>query len=189
MATYIKFLSVILGTALLALVMDVGFDQRLSELMRIPTTALTPADYRGITGLVLLIGIVMLLGLVAYCRAVLVPTWSKPIIFVACVGSFLAELLALMLDFHARPQMIGVTLKLVEKLGTPSIHQSAPDPEKSVETGAIPPPKKLPPAKKKPDLEPSFLTSPWAWLQWNQRQNQAKCDPYDPDRKQWCGPY
>ncbi|MGE0025064.1 MAG: hypothetical protein AB7S70_15705 [Hyphomicrobium sp.] len=38
------------------------------------------------------------------------------------------------------------------------------------------------------DREPSFLSSPWKWLEWNQRQNQAKCDPYDPDKKFWCGP-
>lgn len=187
MAGYIKILSGILGFGLLALVWDVGFDQRPSELMGIPTTSFTPTDYRGITGLFLLLGIVMLIGLVVYCGAVHVRTWSKATAIAAvCSSSIAVGFLWLMLDFHAMPQMIEVSNKLIQKLGRPSTHPTAPVPQNPVETGTIPIAKKPSVAKKKPDPEPSFFTNPWAWLQWNNRKNEAECGSDNEWKPAWC---
>ncbi len=104
----------------------------------------------------------------------------------AKLGIAFGVLVAILTAIHLTIQIVKDGTDLHDKLSasppasTPAQPTSPPPAvkKKRLETGAV------------PDPEPSFLSNPWKWLEWNQRQNQAKCDPYDPDKKRWCGyPY
>lgn len=131
-----KLAGVLYGLPFALLILDITVGIR-PDVLGVPTSKLSPSDYRGIVGWWLVVGWFFMLGIGIWYRAERELRWTADVVVLTFVLVASTAAGVLILQRHARPQMDLIAHKAVKNITGPNSYVEEQERKARTATGSI----------------------------------------------------